>query len=529
MVKARKISQVFFIFFFIFLFVRARYPYEVLLQSDLFLRFSPLMPLFDFIDTLSIDLIFWPALIILFFTPFLGRYFCSWICPLGTTLDASSKILKSPSNRKTQKWQKLTYLKFAILFGSIILAIFSIHVWGYFDPLSIFNRALTVVFYPIVTLFTDHIILGFTYIPFLEDPAYTVYDFFKSSIMPEEQGHYQQLLWIALFIASILGAEKITRRFWCRYLCPAGAMLGFLSQFRFYERIVSEACPSCNLCQVECKMNAIPESDVKQTNKVECIECFNCGAICPSKYNAITYQWRWKPYHTPIDYSRRQFITTSVSSVAAIGLLNIGLKDRNAEARLIRPPGALPEDDFMDRCIRCLECVRICESNGGCLQPDQIHNHLLELWLPVALMREGYCAYDCNLCGQVCPTDAILPLELAQKQKTPMGLAHFDKNLCIPYARNDDCIVCEEHCPTPDKAIKFDLKEFVALDGSVRKVKYPYVIKDLCIGCGICETKCPLAGAAGIFVTPENQKRLTKDEMGVESEESEESYNSPYE
>ena len=249
MVKARKISQVFFIFFFIFLFVRARYPYEVLLQSDLFLRFSPLMPLFDFIDTLSIDLVFWPALIILFFTPFLGRYFCSWICPLGTTLDASSKILKSPSNRKTQKWQKLTYLKFAILFGSIILAIFSIHVWGYFDPLSIFNRALTVVFYPIVTLFTDHIILGFTYIPFLEDPAYTVYDFFKSSIMPEEQGHYQQLLWIALFIASILGAEKITRRFWCRYLCPAGAMLGFLSQFRFYERIVGEACPLCNLCQ----------------------------------------------------------------------------------------------------------------------------------------------------------------------------------------------------------------------------------------------------------------------------------------
>ena len=110
-----------------------------------------------------------------------------------------------------------------------------------------------------------------------------------------------------------------------------------------------------------------------------------------------------------------------------------------------------------------------------------------------------------------------------------MGLAHFDKNLCIPYARNEDCIVCEEHCPTPDKAIKFDLKDFVSTDGSVRQVKYPYVIKDLCIGCGICETKCPLAGQAGIFVTPENEKRLTKDEVGVEIQESESTYNSPYE
>jgi polyferredoxin/ferredoxin len=528
MVKARKISQVFFILFFILLFIRARYPYEVDLQSDLFLRFSPLMPLFDFIDKLSIDLIFWPALIIILLTLFLGRFFCGWICPLGTTLDAGSKILKSPSNRKTQKWQKLTYLKFVIFFGLIILAIFSLHFWGYFDPLSIFNRALTVVFYPLATFFTDYVLIGISKIPFLEDPAYAVYDVFKSNIMPEAQANYQQLFWIALFIAAIIGAEKLTRRFWCRYLCPAGAWLGFLSQFRFYERIVGEECPSCNLCQKECKMNAIPEGDVKKTDKVECIECFNYGATCPDKYNAITYRWRWKPYHTPIDYNRRQFMFTTAASIGAIGLLNIGLKDRKAETKTIRPPGALPEDDFMDRCIRCLECVRICESNGGCLQPDHIHNNLAELWLPVAVMREGYCAYDCNLCGQVCPTDAILPLELTQKQKTPMGLAHFNKNLCIPYARNEDCIVCEEHCPTPDKAIKFEVKDFSAPDGSVRKVKYPYVVKDLCIGCGICETKCPLAGEAGIFVTPDNQKRLTKDQMGTEPEEPVETYDSPY-
>jgi ferredoxin len=96
-----------------------------------------------------------------------------------------------------------------------------------------------------------------------------------------------------------------------------------------------------------------------------------------------------------------------------------------------------------------------------------------------------------------------------------MGLAYFDKNLCIPFAEHRDCIVCEEHCPTPDKAIKFEIKEVTLPDGTVRKVKYPYVIRDLCIGCGICEMKCPLPDAPAIFVTTENEMRLTKADVIV--------------
>ena len=254
-------------------------------------------------------------------------------------------------------------------------------------------------------------------------------------------------------------------------------------------------------------MNAIPEMDVAQTSKIECIECFNCGALCPPKSKSITYRWRWKPYHTPMDVSRRQFVTTTAASALSLGMLSVGLNNRDNKERMIRPPGSLPEDEFLNRCIRCLECVRICASNGGCLQPDSIHNNVLELWTPVAIMRQGYCEYNCNLCGQVCPTEAILPLPLEQKKHTPMGLAYFDKNLCIPYAQNKDCIVCEEHCPTPDKAIKFEIKDVVQIDGSIKKVKYPYVVRELCIGCGICEHKCPLPGEPGIFTTSENEIR----------------------
>jgi polyferredoxin len=361
----------------------------------------------------------------------------------------------------------------------------------------------------------ENALLQLSNITIFEDGAYFLYDHFKEYVMPEDQALLQQIFWIALFFGIIIGLEKLSRRFWCRNVCPAGAWLGFLSQFRLYERIVGEVCPVCNKCQVECKMNAIPEDDVALTNKVECIECFSCGALCPPKTKAITYRWRWKPYHSPVDYNKRQFLTTSAASLFSLGLLSFNLSNRENKAKLLRPPGSLPEKEFLDRCIRCLQCVRICASNGACLQPDSIHNSILELWAPTAVMREGYCEYNCNLCCLVCPTEAILPLALKQKQETSMGLAYFDKNLCIPFAEHRDCIVCEEHCPTPDKAIKFEIKDAILPNGIVRQVKYPYVIRDLCIGCGICETKCPLPDAPGIFVTIENQKRLTKEEIEI--------------
>ncbi|MCI0492005.1 MAG: 4Fe-4S binding protein, partial [Planctomycetes bacterium] len=273
----RKVVQLLALGFFVLLFLLARYPYTGRAEADLFLRFSPLIPLFDFIQHLRFSTLFWPALVILALTPLLGRFFCGWLCPLGTAIDVAGKVVQSPSNRLSQQWEKLRWLKFGILLGCILLALFSVNVWGYLDPLSIFNRALAVVFYPLGTLFAEQTLLAVEKVPFLEGPAMFAYDAFKSILMPEGQAHHQGLFWIALLIGGILGLEKLSRRFWCRNLCPAGAWLGFLSQFRMFERIVGQECPICNKCQTECKMNAIPGGDVKRTSKVECIDCFNCG------------------------------------------------------------------------------------------------------------------------------------------------------------------------------------------------------------------------------------------------------------
>ncbi|MBN2355125.1 4Fe-4S dicluster domain-containing protein, partial [candidate division KSB1 bacterium] len=170
--------------------------------------------------------------------------------------------------------------------------------------------------------------------------------------------------------------------------------------------------------------------------------------------------------------------------------------------------GALVEDAFLDRCIRCQACVKICASTGACLQPSLTESGWEGFWTPVSVPRLGYCEYTCNLCGQVCPTGAIVKLPLEEKKKTRMGMAYFDKSRCIPWYRQEDCLVCEEHCPLPDKAIKFDIREARTPDGGTRVVKFPYVREDLCIGCGICETKCPVAGASGIFVTNAMEQRV---------------------
>ncbi len=500
MVKTRKTVQLLFIAFFITLFLISRFPYETWIEGDLGLRFSPLLPIFSIIESFSFKYDYWPAWLILIATPFLGRFFCGWICPFGTLLDVANRVFYLSHKKQDDRFPNLRYLKYAILIISIFSAFFAFNLWGYFDPLSLFNRSLSIFIYPFFTLVVEKSLLALSEFSFLETPAYWLYDQFKEMIMPENQAYYQGIFWISVVILAIIGLEKISRRFWCRYLCPAGALLGLLSRRRFMERKVDEACPDCNQCQIHCKMGAIAENDVYQSDKTECIQCLNCSQYCPPKISAISYEWVKKPRLSTVNLERRQFLSSSVLSVATIGVLQLGLKNRAEEKRQIRPPGILSEADFREKCIRCMACIRICESNGGCLQPDHIRNHPLDLWLPVAVMREGYCEYNCNLCSEVCPTDAIPLIPLKEKQKYKMGLAYFVKDLCIPFVQNEDCIVCEEHCPMPDKAIKFEEKDVLLPNGTIKMLKYPYVVQDLCTGCGICENKCPIQNEAGIVV-----------------------------
>jgi ferredoxin len=134
------------------------------------------------------------------------------------------------------------------------------------------------------------------------------------------------------------------------------------------------------------------------------------------------------------------------------------------------------------------------------LYPDLSLGGVMGIFMPVIIPRLGYCEYNCTLCGQVCPTGAIPRLSPEEKRKAVIGNAVIDRNLCLPFAKKLNCLVCEEHCPIPDKAIRFESVADIDYQGKKISLKRPYVIEELCNGCGICENKCPLEGRSAIEI-----------------------------
>ncbi|MGD0499029.1 MAG: 4Fe-4S dicluster domain-containing protein [Bryobacteraceae bacterium] len=208
-----------------------------------------------------------------------------------------------------------------------------------------------------------------------------------------------------------------------------------------------------------------------------------------------------------LDLGRRQVLASGAAGLGAAFLFHTGPlgAKRSFNPELVRPPGALGEDDFLARCIRCGECMKVCPTNA--IHPTMFEAGLEGMWTPILKMTIGYCEYECTLCSQVCPSGAIRPLKVAEKQKIRIGLAYFDRNRCLPYAYARTCIVCEECCPTPKKAIWLEEVQVPALSGRGVAVKQPHVDPDLCIGCGICANKCVIQGHPAVLVSSATETR----------------------
>jgi ferredoxin len=195
--------------------------------------------------------------------------------------------------------------------------------------------------------------------------------------------------------------------------------------------------------------------------------------------------------------------------------LYTGLGRIQRKTYLIRPPGALSELEFLATCARCAQCMKSCPTNV--IQPAVFDAGAEGFMTPQMDYRRAYCEWTCNECGKVCPTQAIHELPLEEKQRKVIGRAFIDRNTCIPWAEGRDCLVCEELCPVPEKAIVFG--SGTAPDGTQGRsggesgaesagpngaaetfVKLPKVVPSRCIGCGICEYNCPVNNGAAIRV-----------------------------
>ncbi len=437
------------------------------------------------------------SLILVALTIVLGRFFCGWVCPLGTLLDGARWFVPARfrTRQRNHRWQHAKYFLLGVI---LIGAAFGLPLVGYSDPFSILMRGLTCAVDP---LWGSGGTAVFTWLYQHAPPAVTnvsepIYAFLKKTVLPF-QGATFQFAGVSLAILfAVFALEFVQRRFWCRCICPLGGLLALLSRRSPVRRLPVKGCKDCGVCGETCRMDAFDAEG--RLAPGACNLCMDCIDECPhDRAKLIIRKARATP--APLDPSRRLFIGTVAAGLAMPAVAWAWRIDRRVHPRLIRPPGAGNETEFLDRCVRCGECLKVCPTNA--LQPTMFEAGAEGMFSPRLVPRIGYCEYNCTLCGELCPTGAIRRLPLVRKQETAIGKAAFDKNRCLPYAKSTNCGVCEEHCPIPEKAIRFRETEAKTERGEKVILKQPYVERDLCIGCGICENKCPLEGPSAVRVS----------------------------
>jgi MauM/NapG family ferredoxin protein len=320
---------------------------------------------------------------------------------------------------------------------------------------------------------------------------------------------FQTGWFIGLFFLLILFLNRIRPRFWCRVLCPLGALLGVCSKYSMVRLKKSDdKCNHCGICTRNCQGAASCEPGTAWQS-TECLLCLNCWEVCPD--DALTFKLerpRSAAGKTRFDSGRRVVLTGLLAGVSIpfLGKLD-GITHRSPSPELIRPPGALAENDFLERCLRCGLCMKACPTNA--IHPAFTEAGVAGFWTPNLIMTLGYCEYTCTLCGSVCPTGAIKEITSEIKTKTPVriGSAYIDRGRCLPWAGTVSCIMCEEVCPTSPKAIYLQDEHAISPDKKMIPVKRPYINLKQCVGCGICENKCPVRGRPAIRVISAGESR----------------------
>lgn len=497
-VLARRLSQIGFFLLFIFLFLKTGYTGQERLSwpADLFFDFDPLILAAHLLNHSQIVWRLFLSLILVGLTLIGGRFFCGWICPMGTTLDGCRRLLYRPRPDRGLAL-KLVRVKYYLLFFLLAAAFLTLNLVGLFDPIALLYRTLGLVIYPELSYGLEE---SFAKAYQLGQPvaevSEPVYRFLKDTLLPfRTQIFLLPYFTLALFLL-LVALERVDRRFWCRAFCPLGALYGLAARFSWLRRRPFRLCRDCGDCQEVCKMGSIHAEAVPQQQMAECQLCMSCQEACQK--NRVSFKFGGGPARPALDLGRRQVVTAVAAGIVAVPVIKLSSVGRRPDEFLLRPPGVHSEAAFLSQCVRCGECFKVCPT--GALQPTFWEAGLDGLYTARLIPRLGYCEYGCTLCSQVCPTGAIPILPLEVKQNSPLGTAFINRARCIPFTEGRNCLVCEEFCPVAPKAITYYEDEVRDLVGKKVRVKLPLAVPDQCIGCGTCENKCPVGGEAAIRV-----------------------------
>jgi polyferredoxin len=530
--KLRRLSQILFFALFIFLLLRTEFRGSVRASGNdirlpypirLFFELDPLVALSNILASHSLYRGLLWSLLIVIGTLFLGRFFCGWICPLGSihhffgSLQSESKRGKQliESNRY-KRWQATKYY---VLFALLAATALGSGLVGWIDPFSFLVRSLGLSILPGLNyaLNASFQLLEHSSFAPLHLTGSLLHAVFNETLLSFKQPYFRQGIFLGIIFIFILALNLLVTRFWCRAICPLGALLGIISRWSVLGlQKDASTCNDCNRCLTRCQGGDDPVGTAPW-RKAECVMCLNCMDACPEHSLAFKFFPQGPASIEGPDLQRRKAFTGIAAGVVAIPLLRstAGLAAGRDE-HLVRPAGALGESDFLQRCIRCGECMKVCPNNA--LHPAITEAGLEGLWTPVVVPHIGYCEPSCVLCSQVCPTGAIWEITAREKgwvvglgtsdaKPIHIGTAFYDRGRCLPWAMATDCIVCEEWCPTSPKAIYLREAQVIDANGKVKTVKQPWLNPEKCVGCGACEHACVLQDRAAITVTSVGESR----------------------
>jgi polyferredoxin len=527
--KWRRRSQIFFLLLFLALLIFTSLrptpgaTTDIHMQAPvrLFFEWDPLVALVNALATHALYRGLLWSLLILVPTLFLGRFFCGWICPMGTLQhfvgNVPSESKRGKQRIESNRYKRWQTVKYVVLIAGLIAAFFGSAAIGWLDPFSLLVRSIGLALLPAFNFAVRAVLLPMehSHLTVIRVTGETLHTILQATVLDFRQTHFAQALILGILFLLILVASLRVTRLWCRSLCPLGALLGAASRFSILGLHKDPAaCDKCNRCLLHCQGGDDPIGGVPW-RKSECLMCMNCVDSCPHHSLEFRFFRNEREVASP-DIGRRKALTGLAAGVAVVPLMraNTGFgKSRND--RLLRPPGALDEDDFLSRCIRCGECMKVCPNNS--LHPTLEQAGLEGLWTPTLIPRIGYCEPSCVLCSEVCPTGAIwqiTPKEKgwvvgvsAQDHPIRLGTAFYDRGRCLPWAEATECIVCEEWCPVSPKAIYVEEAQVIDSAGNTKTLKQPRVDPSRCVGCGACEFACPLQERPAVYVTSIGESR----------------------
>ncbi len=504
------------------------------LPRDLLVRLDPAVALAASVAGRAFIGAVAPGLVVLASALLLGRAFCGWACPFGAMVDAGDAVWRRlaktrrrkagrPEARRNDAARRPAVPrlpKYAVLAGVLTAALAGLDLVFWAAPLPLAARFWALAAWPPVARLAE---TGLSLAAPLARRMKATGLAFAEIPVPD----YAATGYIVGFFALVLAGGLLAPRLWCRMLCPAGAAMGLAGRAAPWRRRVDHACTACGACARQCPAGAIPVAAPRATDHAECLKCLRCADVCP--VDAVRFALRDvvgadapgapgaavpAPDATgagsPHARSQRRALLAGLAVGACAAALGHAAPALGRPEGVLRPPGALPEPDFLARCVRCGLCAAACPTNT--LQPAWLASGALGMFSPVVTPARGFCDPACHACARACPTTAIRRLA-DERTYAKIGTAEVLRDHCLAWAKKKRCLVCDEVCPYDAIALKPEPGYTVGV---------PHVDPARCAGCGFCEKHCPetaqATGEKAIVIRTRDALRIATGSMRAAAE-----------